>query len=64
MALFIKAVLDETQLRSLGILVGGTLPANFAELIVGTLNRNPFARISAVVRLVSALKKNRKRPRK
>jgi beta-glucosidase len=47
----IEAVLNEMPLRGFGMMSGGELPPDFAELMVATLNGNWFSRTFATIKL-------------
>ena len=52
MARMMEAMLLDMPLRSLGMLSGGKLPPNFAEMLIAALNGNIFSRAIATIRLM------------
>ena len=60
-AKMVDAMLLEMPLRSLGMMGGGSLPPNFAELLVATLNGNYFKRTLALIKFGAAMSKASKK---
>ena len=57
----LSAMLVDMPLRGLGLMGGDSVPPNFAELVIGTLNGGFFSRMRGYMRLLSAMNAQKKK---
>jgi beta-glucosidase len=57
----VEVMLMDMPLRTIGMMGGGSVPPNFAELLLGTLNGNIFTKAAGTVKFILAMARLKKK---